>query len=180
MKIISKHKDYYDHMVGVYGRDEHIVYDRRLSLLPENNRDLYFNAGASTQYEFYICGKIHRVVMIDGKSYHYNDKIQDLDWMDRLYLERNQNASTPINEKFCAPVLACRTFSFNKNKFFIPILSEFGFASQISAEDMYQKIYTFLSWLKDNPAPQSNQTDKEKVQSHGFDLKWSFRPKIKQ
>jgi len=30
MKIISKHKDYYDYCVGKFGRDPLMVYDRRI------------------------------------------------------------------------------------------------------------------------------------------------------
>lgn len=31
MKIISKYKDFYDYLVGIYGEDEKLVYDRRLN-----------------------------------------------------------------------------------------------------------------------------------------------------
>jgi len=44
---------------------------------------------------------------------------------------------------------------------------------------MYCIIYAFLGWLKDNPAPANNQTDKDKIVAHGFDLKSSFRPNLK-
>lgn len=44
---------------------------------------------------------------------------------------------------------------------------------------MYQKVYAFLSWLKDNPVPPNNQSDKDKIASHGMDVKRSFRPLIK-
>jgi len=44
---------------------------------------------------------------------------------------------------------------------------------------MYQKVYAFLSWLKDNPELPNNQNDKEKIVSHGMDAKRSFRPFIK-
>ena len=29
MKIISKYKDYYDYLGGIYGRDDTLTYDRR-------------------------------------------------------------------------------------------------------------------------------------------------------
>jgi hypothetical protein len=180
MKIISKHKDYYDHMIGIYGRDELIVYDRRLTSLPEDYLDRYFikkHSMSSVRYEFYICGKIYRVVLVGDKSYHQAS--DQLDWRDNIFLDTNRNKPTNINEKFRLPVLARADF-LNRDKFSIPILSGFGFASRIPPEEMYQKIYTFLSWLKDNPTPEPNQTDKEKVQSHGFDLKTSFRPNIKK
>lgn len=36
MIIIGKNKDYYDYIVGIYGRDENIVFDRRDAILVNN------------------------------------------------------------------------------------------------------------------------------------------------
>lgn len=48
-------------------------------------------------------------------------------------------------------------------------------AKFISAEEIYQQISAFIGYLKDHPEIPNKQTDLEKVQSHGFDLKKSFR-----
>lgn len=39
MKIIDKHKDYYDYIVGLYGLDNKVVYDRRDSVVIDKNID---------------------------------------------------------------------------------------------------------------------------------------------
>ena len=39
MKIISKHKDYYDWAVSIYGLDEIMVYDRRTDHLEKADDD---------------------------------------------------------------------------------------------------------------------------------------------
>lgn len=57
----------------------------------------------------------------------------------------------------------------------IPLLYPFGFATWYPPEYMYQKIYEFISWTKDNPEIPNKQTDLEKLESHGFDKKVSFR-----
>lgn len=56
-------------------------------------------------------------------------------------------------------------------------LDELNFGSVMSAHDVYIEISNFLSWLVDNPPIPDKQTDKEKIVSHGFDLKTSFRHK---
>jgi hypothetical protein len=58
-------------------------------------------------------------------------------------------------------------------------LANFKFASIIEPDEMYQNIYNFLGWLKDNPEPPNTQTNKDKIVAHGFDTKRSFRPQIK-
>jgi len=62
----------------------------------------------------------------------------------------------------------------------IPILNDLGFASVIPAEIMYQDISYFLGNIINPspdmmPEPDPAMTDKERVLSHGFDLKTSFR-----
>ena len=72
-----------------------------------------------------------------------------------------------------------RKFHFYINKK-IPTLSNYGFASVISPEQMYQNIEYFISNLINEcpdlaPIPKPPMTNKEKILSHGFDLKKSFR-----
>ena len=54
-------------------------------------------------------------------------------------------------------------------------LTEFGLATYVPADEMYQKIYAFISWLKDHPEIPNKQSNEEKLLSHGFDKKSSFR-----
>lgn len=57
----------------------------------------------------------------------------------------------------------------------LPFLKEFEMYRWLPADEAFQKIYTFISWMKDNPPIPNKQTDIEKVESHGFDKKTSFR-----
>lgn len=64
----------------------------------------------------------------------------------------------------------------------IPRLGELGFPRIIEASQLYQEIaYCITSLIPRNPdtMPQVHRTDKEKVESHGFDTKRSFRPKMR-
>jgi len=60
----------------------------------------------------------------------------------------------------------------------IPILGDIGLAAVYPAEQLYQDLsYFIVNTMKDSPdmAKPSSITDKEKISSHGFDLKMSFR-----
>jgi hypothetical protein len=170
MKIIcSKHqKDYYDHLVSYYGYDDHIVYDRRSNSL-NKKRDW------EDHLLFSICGEYIPVLRKDGK-FIFDPKGLKLDFYDASLFRKYKNQKSPLNEQYRQPVLISVGYP---DKVAIPVLKEFGFAAQIDAHEMYQKVYAFLSWLKDNPEPPNNQTDKEKIVSHGMDAKRSFRPLIK-
>jgi hypothetical protein len=54
-------------------------------------------------------------------------------------------------------------------------LTDFGLAKYVPADEMYQKVYAFISYLKDHPEIPNKQTNEEKLLSHGFDKKISFR-----
>jgi hypothetical protein len=176
MKTLTKHKDYYDHCVAQFGYDDSRVYDRR-------NKVGERIADWETQFLIAIAGKLYPVVKKKGMFFH--ECSEQLDWRDNEFISSNAGKSTNLNEKYRQPVLIERyvwnpkTWKSEGYKAFIPILSEFGFAARIPAEEMYMTIYNYLGWLKDNPAPPDNQTDKEKTVSHGFDVKRSFRPKMK-
>lgn len=72
MKIISKYKDYYDYLVGIYEIDEKLVLDRTKFDVPS-----YSNV-----VTFYICGKCidgyydakdEGFVVRNFESFHYDD-----------------------------------------------------------------------------------------------------------
>lgn len=171
MKIISKHKDYYDYLVATFGFDDSRVYDRR-------NKELKPTLTYSCcdgRHLIAIAGVKHPVVIKKGKCYHKESK--ELDMYDNEFLKERGHA-TNLNEKYRTPVVI-QAVGWRANYPHIPVLADYGFASIIPPEKMYMTIYNYLGWLKDNPEPPNNQTDKQKVVAHGFDLKKSFRPKIK-
>jgi hypothetical protein len=60
----------------------------------------------------------------------------------------------------------------------LPVLIDLGFASVISAEQMYQDIAYFMSntiHTNADIAPPVEVSEKDKILGHGFDLKQSFR-----
>lgn len=180
MKIISKFKDYYDHEVGYYGYDETRVYDRRGKIVTPAN--LYGN-----HYMFGICGKLVPVINT-SVGFVFTEK--DIP-KDQKYLHEAKNfiwqsgRLTDVNQKTGQPVLFLSNYGEfwhdeNQNSTItIPKLSEFGFPSRFSSREMYSRIYDYLGWLKDNPPIPDKMTNKEKIVSHGFDQKTSFRPKMK-
>lgn len=177
MKIISKFKDYYDHEVSYFGFDPTRIYDRRSSDIISGTR-IFTN----TQFYFMICGKIYPVVKYKDKFYfEYHDDLNGswfrVDNMMRHFKWRE--FATNLNLKFRQPVLFSNYYN-HIGHIEIPQLSSFGFPSQMSSREIYQKIYDFIGFLKDNPTIPNNQTSKEKVVSHGFDVRTSFRPKIKK
>jgi hypothetical protein len=64
-------------------------------------------------------------------------------------------------------------------KYGVPILKEFPLPKYLGPGEIYSAISLFLGWLNDNPEIPNTQDDKEKILSHGFDLKNSFRPNKK-
>lgn len=60
----------------------------------------------------------------------------------------------------------------------VPVMADFGMAAMVPAEQMYQELAMFMGKLyAENPdmQPASPRTDVEKIESHGFDKKQSFR-----
>ena len=55
MKIIDKHKDYYDYIASIMGIDEKVVYDRRGSTALGESR--YYNFDWPSDYDLYFCKK---------------------------------------------------------------------------------------------------------------------------
>jgi len=197
MKIISKHKDYYDYMVGIYGLDPTITYDRRT-----DNLIRYEQAGYNTfgnpvsEHVFHICNNKVIIFEYKNKLYHQPNELIDLNkkllkdgngqyrlWAGsswyKIFMNKEEtgkniydyyNKRSDINIKYRVPVLLeCN------NDYCLPYLETFEFYKVYDPDTIYQMIYAFQSWLIDNPPIPNKQTDMEKLQSHGFDKKISFR-----
>lgn len=198
MKIISKYKDYYDYLQGLYGIDKKLILDRR-------DHDLIPYTPSDGKLTFYIAGYI-----IEGywsekekKCYYGDDLKQFVDkidyipsqpwkrdcsksiWLHNKNLNRIHNGDwyyiEPIkdkdkfNIKYNCPIL----LKFNSYMLKYIKLSDFNMASFISSNKMYEMLSEWLSkqiTLKEE-VPELNNDNK--IKSKGFDIKKSFRPKMK-
>ena len=220
MKIISKHKDYYDYLTGIYGIDEKMVYDRRTNTLEKPSEDIIstVNQSTVTTHTFSICNNIFVVYQFENNFYYtiderielyyildkreiYNSFLVYRSWRTydvkeevKVKFEKD-NCVSEVNKAIRQPVLIQTTWdndsfkieNITNKRYFkdtkdktitywrIPDLSKFGFAKWVPSDEMYQQIVAFIGWLKDNPEIPNNQTNEEKIQSNGFDLKTSFR-----
>lgn len=106
------------------------------------------------------------------------------------FLGQEMGCLTEIAKTIGSPVFAINLIrydsrdkwvvSLDKN---IPILQEYGIASLVPAEQMYQELEYFVSnRMKESPdmMPKTVMSDKEKISQHGFDLKKSFRHRIEE
>lgn len=212
MYIISKFKDYYDYLAGIYGIDKTLVYDRRAtkdySFKKFEKEDI--SKDAPEQYIFYICNKKYVVFEYKHILYHtgveiiaLNDllikegKSRDTLWFPRPWTNYYSKVATAlqyysyynrldisVNAEKRVPILLLKTPIYRQDQehlqeYYIPNLKSFSFHKHIVAEDLYQEIYAFLSWMKDYPEISNNQTDDEKRHSHGFDKRYSFRHRPK-
>lgn len=203
MKLISKYKDYYDYLVGVYGIDEKLVYDRRFkTLITRGDVTSYFDEPIDVY--FHICNFRYDFWFYRGKWYHTPEELKEMNQIRQgtrkrsVYgtgwqrSEKNFNDPkyrfTDANIKFRQPVLISGKFSMldvdfrdkSGNGYGVPILKDFPIPKYLDAESIYQAITGFLGWLNDNPEIPNKQSNEEKILSHGFDLKSSFRPNIKK
>lgn len=173
MKIIGL-PDYYDHMIKKYGFDTTRVLDRRPS------RNVFDDC-----FIFAIAGKKYPFARINGKMYNefnrheYEGDSYKIDKLDRINRNTKWGQPTNVNSILRRPVVSYNGSEKNPEFEFVPILKEFGFAKWLDAETVYREIYDFLGWLIDNPEIPDKMTDREKVVSHGFDLKKSFRHRKK-
>lgn len=188
MKILSKYKDYYDYLQGIRGMDEKVILDRtkgqslNYKLLKDGDK-----------HTFIICGNRYEIFYFDGK-YYTNAQLVSL---GKQAVQKSGYLSgyeiidlTPEREKrfkewgfdrqkenyshIKCPIVKIKGNYGDYIEF--PKLSEFNFGSIISAEEIWDQIY---NWQCQVPEHKSNQTNSDKIVSHGFDLRESFRPKIK-
>lgn len=202
MKLISNFKDYYDYLIGAkYGIDPLVVYERICSTEGKDsqwhksgiNRPLFLDL--PDRYESWIiqfCGvtyyghhynkqfyygesaKEHIPYHVDNttrgtcKDEHDNNAPQYNRWGFRIY-----SNYIDYNKKENCPIVLLQGGSVIKNV----KLSDYGFGRIIPPEEAFLKITDYLSREKAIP---NNQTDKEKIVSHGFDTKTSFRKEKKK
>lgn len=97
MKVISRYKDYYDYLQGVYGVDEKLVLDRDNSpkvFDPNEYKDYRPYWKESSNYKkvhLYICGYVIEGIIYDNKIYFGKDveKLSDINKNITVKLSKN-------------------------------------------------------------------------------------------
>lgn len=202
MKIISKYKDYYDYLQGIYGVDEKLVLDRSkgsTKMFPAHNG----------LHILVICGKILEYICFDNTYYfgsdiaQFNEAKELKNWgsylgvkpiyfinpginplhkwnFERIYYPTLSNDTYNIYPELKELYKTCPIFIYHKNSKTIwaefPSLQELGVNKVISAHDMWILLSEWLGARiteKEPSVPIGD--DKIRIQSAGFDLKTSFR-----
>ena len=194
MRIISKFKDYYDYLSGVYGIDNKVVYIRD-SKDVDKTKDF-----SSFDYRF--------EVKKDGKEYYiylehiwfcdedfpfitiregFNDYTEWIsysfeeieDWLNFLEVKnfvRNEiekHFQTKSNKKVNTELKSPQIYQIKEKYTTDILLKDYGFQRILDAMQAYQRVAMFIAAPPD--VPQTVPTDIIRFEGKGFDKKTSFR-----
>ena len=188
MILLRKRTDYYDYLIGIYGRDEKKVYDRKLDLTSD---EIYFEDVSKWRntniFDLYVCNRMYRVEQVKkgvwelhkfhkvntdyaGQRRHYRESqvsgLNDFEY----YIPR------PSRMMSDSPICIKGTFHRQDNlEGLTPILSTFGIPSVLDAVELYSEVDMYISNRMTLNEVRSEQSDKNKLLSKGFDDKISFR-----
>lgn len=188
MKILAKSKDYYDYLTGIYGVDNKIVLDRTNS-----DKKEWWPSDEDEVWSLLICGKRIDFVYKNNKFY-YLKEIEEIHSSDRRWGQDSNSIwvkgkyggnyaftemvddKSDTNKKANCPIMLVTFNGYavpsERNRYKYPILKDLNFNKIMNP----QEIYLLLSdWLSPRDVETNNPSDKEKIVSNGFDLKYSFR-----
>ena len=197
MKIISKHKDYYDYLQGIYGVDEKLVLDRRNFYklkLPYYNTRITIHIGEWCIQGYYDskANKIHYGKDIEPFSkdfpkynqsgytekehYYIRDDSYRNGYFYCLKAPKFLGEKSPT-WKYNTPILANHSNIFTNNEYLeFVILKELNIASFVDAKTCWLWLNEWLSKrVTKNEPDVPIGDDKIRIKSAGFDLKKSFR-----
>lgn len=188
MILLRKRTDYYDYLIGIYGRDEKKVYDRKLDLTSD---EIYFEDVSKWRntniYDLYVCNRMYRVEQVKkgvwelhkfhkvntdyaGQRRHYRESqvsgLNDFEY----YIPR------PSRMMSDSPICIKGTFHRQDNlEGLTPILSTFGIPSVLDAVELYSEVDMYIGARMAIKEQENSQDDKNKLIAKGFDDKISFR-----
>jgi hypothetical protein len=166
MKIISKYKDYYDYFQGIFGIDHNKIFKRKDYILKPDYVEATYTKYIT--HCFAINGQI-KILFEDKDGIYTEEKKAE-------YSISLIKKTTDINIVKRSPVVYGRAHGAGiKWEDGDPILKTFELYKIMSAKDVYVEVESFMGYLKDHPEIPNNQTNMEKLESHGFDKKKSFR-----
>ena len=194
MLIISKKKDYYDYLQGIYGVDDKLVLDRRTA--SNFSKSCIYN-----KITLYIGGFLIEGLYSNGKCYYgkdlesFNKDVKYWDYQhgrtkensyciiinnnESFFYKKPELDKNKINEKFGKAILieswGGDIKGENKYYYSYPKLLDLNIQSLFTPQEMWIMLSSWLSSQIKDPIPNPPQTNKEKILAHGFDLKHSFR-----
>lgn len=204
-------KDYYDYIVGIYGIDSDITYDRRNSTVLSHDKygfwedyfaekKLYSDRekeqkygwhlnGDKYVYGYYHAGRIIHFILEVGNT-HYLFEVERYIENCKVYRNIKLVKAYDVKDKKSIHPIALYGVVYSISRIsgehieFIkgyvvenPILNNTFIPSYISAEDIYNKVYSYLIKEKE-PKIEDKRTDIQKLESKGFDKRSSFRNPI--
>lgn len=216
MRILCNIKDFYDHLVSIYGIDNEIIYDRReCTLLNKNNPNIvYFSNNVLPEdkvqslqscwdidekgkwcFTKKMCGKFYYYVLEIGFTHIYYEIERYLSDDGKVIIKPtlikiSQNCDKI--SKYPMAILPLQGYGFHKykdcsflridkdksNDYPNPILSSSYLSGFITSDFVYNELYNYFISTK-NKEIKDNRNDVQKLESHGFDKKTSFRGKNK-
>lgn len=197
MKLLTNYKDYYDFLIQKYWIDEKAFYRRVTEIDSMHGVSIWFEGEPKMQNQVYaiaFCWKVISVAKYEWRIHVGEDISNNYYSSDEDQLFKSIHwEETDINDNLDCPVILLTRFNWFVKDDAIgwrskrtwrnfasavrnPNLINFWIDKVLSPEDAFIQISNFL--LK-SPSYEDNRSDIDKVQSHGFDTKRSFRPNMK-
>lgn len=183
MKIIDNKKDYYDYLMGIYGIDNKIVYDRRDSMTFDCIKKTNMFSDNVSQIRVKIGNLVYYIVKNqETGKWECPDEITTY---DGRYYDTIPNPVRLNNEELKREFTLWRSdktgadipimIKYDHSVFPNPILATFPVVPKfIPATTVWEEVYNFISSKYDTPITDT-RTEKQKIESAGFDSKTSFR-----
>lgn len=217
MKIISKFKDYYDYLVGIYGEDPLLVFDRRnqngtiihkFPALPDEWQAEYGDCvglanlfvGDWHTWLFYTGQEVYTTSDIEtvhncvrhNKKYapivrFKNGKEYAIPSQSQWHMQRDYFFAAVIRTHYemaayhdVPLVLILNKHRWHEvNTYYAnPQLLTLGI--YVDENVVWQEISAYLGKLRSEQETSPPVPDKNKIENKGFDVKHSFRPKMKR
>lgn len=190
MKIISKYKDYYDYLQGVYGIDDKLILDRRDYTIPSVTEgtirlvigNVYLEGYYYENKFYWGQEQLDELVIITG-SKHLSDWYKDR-YTHSIFNKKSKSLSyincniININNNTNCGIFLCREGKIlEKNiECRYPKLSDINIKSILSPHDIWILLSDYLSKkVTENEPEVPVGDDKIRIIAAGFDLKSSFR-----
>ena len=188
MKILSKYKDYFVYLAGIYGEDPKLILDRTNaemnSFKPREPQLIYIN----------FCGTVYIGLWTGNYVIYHYEELEQFCKENSIELNSNKNwtyirvngyrTTIPKSLKFKLKLKVAYGICIKHTPYAdmlkedaftpYPVLKEYNFNSLFSPEEAWIEISNWLSAIN-TESDTIKITDKQKIVNHGFDLKSSFR-----